>query len=442
MLVNENKVDYTDPPFLNRFEKQLLRYSDILNNHEVEVISDLNNWVKDFCCVDDTDFEVADVFLGFHEDTLASLVLLLREQNDTTKNLFQMCKKELLAVATPDGVLRSLRSKQYKHDALDVKENYDHFFFEKPLHKGLEGFIDFFVNEQLNRQQKGGMDRHDLSLKFFIMTHSSIHTDVTRYLHRSISCQVEKLGAFKSEKQLSKHIEQFWLSLDKQLLLIQCEPSIDAEHMSLMKCLIEQSHESYLEKCRIDGETAMKSIGIIVHLQRGEPSQASERWKFTFLRSWKQATIDALETPNVPINNLLGHSVVTLMEQKTMCLKTTIADQLMWCFTRLKYPQHCITDAESVDQTVLDLKSSSHMMKYLEDIVLRWINKHHDKAQKNEYRSSQLQACDWQVEVSCDKNALLRSSTLSGALIHYIDHLVRRPLAKVSYTVRYYIFCK
>ena len=71
------KVDYADPPFLNRFEKQLLRFSDVLTDDQQEVVSSLKAWVHSFSTGTElpSQLDERDVFLGFHEDTLPSLVL-------------------------------------------------------------------------------------------------------------------------------------------------------------------------------------------------------------------------------------------------------------------------------------------------------------------------------------------------------------------------------
>ena len=39
VLTDHHKVDFSDPPFLNRFEKQLLRFSDVLNEKQQEIIT-------------------------------------------------------------------------------------------------------------------------------------------------------------------------------------------------------------------------------------------------------------------------------------------------------------------------------------------------------------------------------------------------------------------
>ena len=46
VLLDQHKVNLSDPPFLNRFEKQVLRFSDVLTEDQQNVITDLNRWVQ------------------------------------------------------------------------------------------------------------------------------------------------------------------------------------------------------------------------------------------------------------------------------------------------------------------------------------------------------------------------------------------------------------
>lgn len=380
------------------------------------VIPKLETWLNDFSTVEGQDFKVKDVFLGLEDDTLASVVLNCRQTTDGNKTLLQRCKEMLLNIATPDGVLRSLRSQQFKKDPLEIKTLYDLYFTEKPLHNGLKGYIESFQNVHTD-------DLAGSFSKYFVVTHSSIHTDVAKCLEGAFSCQVEKLGAFKSERQLAKAVQQFFQDSSKDdLLVFQCKPELDAEHMLLMKSTLEQAHDNYLNGCKNEEKRPSKMICIIVHLEG-----LSEHWQMSFLSHWRQATIDALEEPDVPIYKILGKSVVSLMNDNVLSLNTIMADNLMWCFSRLKYSQ---SSEESIAAQINYLKTSNIMMKYLEAIVLRWITKHHG-VQDDTCLVSCLRACKWQVQIACDKKALLTSSTLSNALLRHIHVLVRRPLAKV-----------
>lgn len=75
VVVDFSQVSRLDPPFLNRFEKQVLTYENILTGRLREAVQILKSWCEQMAGVNSDAFEVNDLFAGFHEDTLPSLVL-------------------------------------------------------------------------------------------------------------------------------------------------------------------------------------------------------------------------------------------------------------------------------------------------------------------------------------------------------------------------------
>ncbi|XP_028413413.1 E3 ubiquitin-protein ligase rnf213-alpha-like, partial [Dendronephthya gigantea] len=180
VLVDQDKVDYSDPPFLNRFEKQLLRFSDVLNENQKEIIEELESWVEQMSCVEDLDeqFKKSDMFMGFHEDTLPSLVLLHSNDTDeSNEEIVKKCKDDLMWIATPDGVLRTQKCEHVKENPREVnmltKE-----YFEKPLHNGLASFIAHVVEDEEFSYLTG----EDVGSKTIVMTYATVHTDIANCL--------------------------------------------------------------------------------------------------------------------------------------------------------------------------------------------------------------------------------------------------------------------
>ena len=71
---------------------------------------DLDSWVQQISTVQglESQFKESDMFIGFHEDTLPSLVLLHSQDiNGSNEEIIEKCKDDLMWVATPDGVLRA-----------------------------------------------------------------------------------------------------------------------------------------------------------------------------------------------------------------------------------------------------------------------------------------------------------------------------------------------
>ena len=172
-----------------------------------------------------------------------------------TKNLLDRCKEELMWIATPEGVLRSLRSDLASKDAVEVNRLYK-TYFDKPIHNGLREFIESSVREK------------DDGLKALVMTHANIHSDVSKCLDGFLQFQSERLSTFKSEKQLTRQIQNFWRNPTTQLLVIQCSAEVDADHMLLLKTTIENHHEEYVQSTASKSKRLVKHVCIIVHIER------------------------------------------------------------------------------------------------------------------------------------------------------------------------------
>lgn len=426
VLIDEQRVDYTDPPFLNRFEKQLLRFSDVLNEDQKEVISDLGDWTKAISTFPEFEshFNETDMFMGFNKDTLPSLVLHISKDKTIKKHdLAEICKQELMWTSTPDGVLRSLKS-ILSRTAMDEVQQLSNNFFAKPVHSGLKEYLRQFLGDFQTTPEDANR-----GMKLLVMTHSNIHTNVAQCLTGLGNCQAEKLSAFKSEKQLAKQLQSFWTS-NANILVLQCKPELDAPHMLVAKHLIEEQRNTYISSKVGNAVPPTKHVCIIVHVQRSSKIRKVEspQWQFSFLSGWEQVTIDTLEEPVISILALLEKKVTDLLDTESFSFKRIASDQLLWCFTRIKYSSIKQPTLDSVLHKVKWLKSSPVMMECFKRIVVQLLKK-----KENENFHDPLQNLSWLVTVASNRLALVNSSTLVGAIEQYFNHLIQEPLAKIVY---------
>ena len=119
VIANEKDVHEQFPiPLINRLEKQILGWQTLLTEHLKEVVEKLKKWASNFCEVKIAQhnkmqqFKPSDVFIGYHEDALASIVLRLSAEaednmmSDPPVNLVEEAKNMLLMTATPDSMAR------------------------------------------------------------------------------------------------------------------------------------------------------------------------------------------------------------------------------------------------------------------------------------------------------------------------------------------------
>ena len=424
VLVDYDEVDYSDPPFLNRFEKQLLRFSDVLNEKQQGIVVELRSWVFQMSHVQGLDelFKESDMFIGFHDDTLPSLVLLYSNDTDEpNEEIIKKCKDDLMWIATPDGVLRTQNCELLKEDPLEVNMLADEYF-EKPIHNGLLSFLKSASNDQVFAYAGS-----EIGSKTIVMTHATIHTDINRCLDdgtSTIKYQLERLGHYKSAKRLEDKIHSFFSS-DKDLLVLQCRPEFDGEHMLLARSVIDEKMTSYAKKCQESNSTKIrKHVCILVHVRRADRENTT-RWQFNFLSGWKQVFLDALEVPSIAVNEMRNETINNLLTDTIWSFQGFAKQCILWCFTCIKYTQNP-RKHESVLQIAKGLFVSEKVTAAIQKIIVEHVSPI-DDAGCVEISES------WQVKVACDIELLLNSSTLSSAMEQYLSFLIRLPLAKIVY---------
>ncbi|XP_028396213.1 uncharacterized protein LOC114520186 [Dendronephthya gigantea] len=412
VLVDQHKVDYSDPPFLNRFEKQLLRFSDVLTEDQKGVIKELRDWVKGMSTIQalESNFKETDLFIGFHEDTLPSLVLSHGKEKD---DVLQKCKDDLMWIASPDGVLRMKKCTILKNDSHEVQNLHDEYF-KKPIHQGFRAFM-----EHVTSQQKSSFFATDeMGSKTVVMTFANIHTNILKSL--GDNCQTERLSAYKSEKQLTEMINKYWNAPDKELLVLQCKPGFDGTHLLHARFIIEEERNAYKRGLTKKKAQTNKHVCIVVHVQRGETPDVS--WQFSFLSGWRLVFLDVLDAPPIPLNEILGKSVKDLLTSNWP-ISEIVPNHLLWCFTCLKY-----TGKQRPVDTVLHIANnlfrSEAVSKNIEELILQSVDL---KALED------VNCSNWQVRVACDRQSLVNSSTLYYALKQFVSRLVRDPLCKIVY---------
>ena len=425
VLIDQHKVDFSDPPFLNRFEKQLLRFSDVLTKDQQNVITELRRWVHKMCTIEGLElhFQETDLFIGFHEDTLPSLVLSQGQDKDSSmEEVLTKCKDDLMWIASPDGVLRTQKCNLLKEDFQEVQE-LSVEYFKKPLHQG----IAFFMNHVVaNHQESSFFASDEIGTKIVVMTFSNIHTDIRQCLGNEFRSQVERLSAYKSEKQLAERIDEFWDTPEKELLVLQCKPDLDATHLLLARSIIEEKRNSY-KQCLSEIEAHVyKHVCIVVHVQRGEAVEGVP-WQFSFLCGWRQVFLDVLEAPLVPLSEIVGESVEMLLTSSIWPIRRIAQNDLLWCFTCMKYTRNQ-RPLDTVLRIAKNLFDSEAVSQIIEKLILDSIDLSALEQDHGIYFKE-----SWPVKVACDRQSLVNSSTLYCALEQFVSRLVQKPLAKIVF---------
>ncbi|XP_030645560.1 E3 ubiquitin-protein ligase rnf213-alpha-like [Chanos chanos] len=154
IVIEEKDIVYKQfpIPLINRLEKHYLDINTVLKKEQKEYVKELEKWVEQFICLN-TQHSVApqahkylppDVFIGYHSDTCASVVLQVTERqkggmdhSDSHRRLLDEAKLILLNCATPDAVVRLDSTALSRVESEELAKVY----FDEQKHSSLADFI-------------------------------------------------------------------------------------------------------------------------------------------------------------------------------------------------------------------------------------------------------------------------------------------------------------
>ncbi|XP_026862579.2 E3 ubiquitin-protein ligase rnf213-alpha [Electrophorus electricus] len=162
IVIEEKEVVYKQfpIPLINRLEKHFLDINTVLKNEQKEFVKELEKWVRQFISLRNLHFaapqtqnyEPADVFIGYHSDTCASVILQVTEKqkgdmelSDPHRQVMDEAKFILLNCAAPDAVVRLDNTVLPRVES----EHLSKVYFEFQKHSSL---VDFILSDTLQEE--------------------------------------------------------------------------------------------------------------------------------------------------------------------------------------------------------------------------------------------------------------------------------------------------
>ncbi|KAM9281709.1 E3 ubiquitin-protein ligase RNF213 isoform 3-T4 [Morus bassanus] len=157
IVIEEKDVVYKHfpIPLINRLEKHYLDISTVLDKRQTETVKELKKWVHEFTAanteehfISNQKYSPSDVFVGYHSNTCASVVLQTTERLKPVcppNELMSRVKKEaqlaLLNCATPDSVIRLCNSM-----GLFTADSLAKIYFKQQQHMSFADFLRAHVH--------------------------------------------------------------------------------------------------------------------------------------------------------------------------------------------------------------------------------------------------------------------------------------------------------
>ncbi|XP_022801884.1 E3 ubiquitin-protein ligase rnf213-alpha-like, partial [Stylophora pistillata] len=233
-------------PLINRLEKHFLVTLTSLTPEQGDVVQEMNLWACKFSEVSresgcNRDFSIGDAFVGFHDDTIPSIVMQVCNENKREENLsasdrtedtketklmskvLRRCQMMLLEMATPDAIAR-LPYTALESEARSIWNVY----FKEQQHSSLAAFMSHVLT--LNDNHQGERRQEGLSIQ--VTTHSRLlsNKDLDEISNqtdfRRSNVVLMTLQQFQTEQQFRASVRDFFKRLGGKcpcILVVQCD---------------------------------------------------------------------------------------------------------------------------------------------------------------------------------------------------------------------------
>ena len=456
ILEEERDLQHSDPPRLNRCEKQQLTYLSVLAEQRGGIGDKLLDELKTFCialasCNTGGGLTERDAFLGFTEDTLPSLLVreIQAEPGAPDAAAVRMrCKQTLLDLMPADAVARTELSDFAKEaDNKDELDNLVKAYYAQAHHAGLAECLMHYAPRLVRRRDDRAamavegvvaeqqQQQHErLLVLTFTSWQSSVKTILEEHGIGTKNLHMLHLVDFQSEARLRDAFAKFWdPSEPRDVLVLQCDAALHAQHLLLTRELMRESERAYYAA---GPERRRKMQVIVLHVSRfqrdAEATAGAERWEFSCLSGWKQVVVDRLEGSASDFEMLQAAREVYGAASLVMgsygmrrvagaSLRDVIKEQLRWAIRRLGYPHRQPRETlDHVNAVVKEILSNVDVLHRIEVLL---------SAELEKGVSNSAGAGRWLQQLACDQGALVRASSLCSLVLEKVVEAVRQPLA-------------
>ena len=240
--VDRNDINKQEPPFLNRFEKHIIAYENLLNKDLTEIakniFDDFNiiiNSKKKFI-IDNYDFEKILVNLNL-EEIKGMVYKVSKYEKDENKIIKEVLSK--IALILPQDAIF-----QIKYNCNIRNRDLIFEYYLKGEHLNLENFF-----KKMNSRKNVIYTFSKILDKINIR--EEIQNDNLKFRINSFdNIKIIKLGGIKSEKEYEKNIEEFFNDDKFKICLIHFSPE-ESNFINYTKFFIENKEKEYQNNSKI-----------------------------------------------------------------------------------------------------------------------------------------------------------------------------------------------
>jgi hypothetical protein len=314
VLADQNRLKEMDPPFLNRFEKQLLTFDTILTEDQYKIISGLKSWVDDLSFIADNDlrksFKLDDLIMGYDKDLECLKNLVILNNNLPRASIVDKCKYDILSICNSNLLLLCTVSEINIRRPGEIEKIYD-IYFNQQQHESLSHYINSLSGTINNR--------------LIVYTYSNYLSEI------SLSCVYTTvcLSELKTEKDFDKKMSNEFNS-GSELILIKINWVKETNFISYLLFRLDNLIKEYEKNTQ---KSLNVNIALVVYLSRKEkpnqqlPNLFLSGWSQIFLEYLNGAGLNSLQTFLIKSSSeilsyyLFETNIVSELLRDDICLK-------------------------------------------------------------------------------------------------------------------------
>ncbi|XP_077780215.1 E3 ubiquitin-protein ligase RNF213-like [Podarcis muralis] len=317
IVIEEKEVVYKHfpIPLINRLEKHYLDINTVLDRRQRDTVEELKKWVDSFTTVETEKYFMgqqkytpSDVFVGYHPDTCASVVLQVTEKlkmdaspQELMRKVQEEAKLVLLNCATPDSVVRLGDSQLGSFLADDLAKVY----FQQQHHTSLAEFL----RACLETESRGHTTFIEVTTFSRLLTAADTETLKTELLDNVGIPKVLFLQQFDTEHSFLKEIRNsLSVAPGTKILIIQT----DFENGSLSAQIVASAKYSAVNEInKIDLGEASVFVLFITKLSRVEGGSSYVGFHGGM---WQSVHIDDLRRSKDMVSDVTSLRNITLSQ--------------------------------------------------------------------------------------------------------------------------------
>ncbi len=302
ILVDEDRLNYQDPPFINRFEKYYLTFESILpqrllefSNKEYEIIKDILNLE-----LNNKKFKYFDNHnICLNKDEITGLIYKFKDEKNIENKILEkispLFSEEILTYIKFSGFYR-----KYENIYNDIIS-----FYGKKEHCNFNEFLKAMNNNKnIIYTFSNIFEKLDFNIK------NEIKNEIFSNYEKENKTILINVNNFNSESEIEETIEKFFINKDKNLLIFNVDKS-NFQHLNHLNFLYE--------KCEKENENKNKFVIFIVHLQKyNEEKNEIYKYVISLLSNYSQIMIDNLKGKEILITDLINLTNIELFNNKLL----------------------------------------------------------------------------------------------------------------------------